>query len=195
MSIVDDAKRAVEDGDYGRALGRIEAAIRSDVFEPELLLLRAQCHEHLGNRAQAAVDYAHRAELLGGHPDAILPVAIQLAHLGRHDEELELYDKILAVAPDHFDALYLKGLRLVKMHRHTEALPAIDRAVELRPDDGNSHYTKACAHALLGQTLEAISSIRNAIAVEPYLRASIAHDEDFAAIADSAEFREAVRSD
>jgi superkiller protein 3 len=192
MSIVDDARQAVKAGEYAQGLQLIEAAVRADVLDPQLLLLRAQCHEHLGNRSQAAVDYAHVAELLGGHPDALLPVAIQLAHLGRHEEELALYDKILARDPDHFDALYLKGLRLVKMNRHAESIAAIDRAIALRPNDGNSHYTKACAHALLGQSAEAVSSIEKAIAVAPYLRSSIADDEDFASIANTPEFRRAV---
>jgi tetratricopeptide (TPR) repeat protein len=191
-AILDQIQSAVDAHDYKRALALIAQAVGDDVLDPKLLLLRAQSYEHLGDRTRAAVDYANLANLLGGAPDALVPVAIQLAHLGRHADELALYDRILAADPEHFDGLYLKALRLVKMGRHRECLACIDRALLVRPDDGNSHYTKACAHALLGEADAAIASVQRALAVAPELRFSIATDEDFDSIASDPRFVAAV---
>lgn len=190
---IEQIQRAIRAEDYKQALALIDRAVDDNILDPQLLLLRAQCYEHLGNRARAAIDYANLAELLGDAPDALIPVAIQLAHLGRHEDELSIYDKILTADPGHFDGLYLKALRLVKMGCYRECLHFIDRAIAVQPTDGNSHYTKACAHSLLGEREQAIASVRRAIEVAPELRSQIAFDDDFRSIADDPRFVEATQ--
>jgi tetratricopeptide (TPR) repeat protein len=54
-----------------------------------------------------------------------------LSKLGRYEEAISYYDKVLAIKPDNVDALNNKGNALNSLNRYEEAISYFDKALAL----------------------------------------------------------------
>src|SRR6059036_2419557 len=65
--------------------------------------------------------------------------ARELQQQGRLEAADQLYQRILAVAPDYPDAWHFRGLVVFKLGRLDEAETLIRRAIDLAPDYADAH--------------------------------------------------------
>jgi tetratricopeptide (TPR) repeat protein len=57
-----------------------------------------------------------------------------LSNLGRREEAISYYDKVLAIEPGNMDALNNKGNALDNLGRYEEAIKYYDKAIEINPN-------------------------------------------------------------
>ena len=88
------------------------------------------------------------------------------------------------------------ALRLATAHhapgRYGEGVALLASAHERFGDDPMLLYDLACFESLDGRTEDALAHVRRAVELDPGVRAALAVDSDFAALADNAEFRALV---
>ena len=57
-----------------------------------------------------------------------------MSNLGRYEDAINYFDKVLKIDPHHIDSLYFKGLTLSDLGRDDEAIEYFDRLLVLKPD-------------------------------------------------------------
>src|SRR5471032_942415 len=87
--------------------------------------------------------------------------------LGRPDDALRSYRRVLELAPDDAMAMTNCGNLLREMRRHGEALTMFERALQLEPDYLDAHYNNGNALQFLGRTDAALRSYERALAIDP----------------------------
>jgi tetratricopeptide (TPR) repeat protein len=92
-----------------------------------------------------------------------------LSVLGKHDEALACFDKILEANPNHYMAWGNKGLVYHALGRHEEALACIEKVIEIKPGDGAAWSKKGLFLWGLGRKEEAKRSVEKAIEIDPRL--------------------------
>ena len=84
--------------------------------------------------------------------------ADHLDRLGRYNEAVDYYDRVLKVNPVDFDAWFNKGLTLEQMSQSEKALNCHNKILESNPKDVGALYRKACCEDKLNRKREAINS-------------------------------------
>jgi tetratricopeptide (TPR) repeat protein len=90
-----------------------------------------------------------------------------LDQLGRYEEAVECFDKVLEINPKDAEALNNKGSSLIKMNRYEEAVECFDEALTIDPHNFVTHYNKGIALGKLGRYEEAIRSYDETIKIVP----------------------------
>jgi tetratricopeptide (TPR) repeat protein len=100
-------------------------------------------------------------------PDAVSEIsrAIALHQQGRFDEAAQLYDVILAAAPDRPDALNLLGLARYQQGRNADALRLIGAALARADKSADIINNFALVLAALGRQEEALAHFEKALAI------------------------------
>ncbi|MFQ6050093.1 MAG: MBL fold metallo-hydrolase [Candidatus Hydrothermarchaeota archaeon] len=78
-----------------------------------------------------------------------------LTEIGRNEEAIECFDKILEIRKDE-GAFYSKGMALIKLKRHEEALESFDEALKINPSFEEANVGKGIALMELGREEEAM---------------------------------------
>jgi len=94
-------------------------------------------------------------------------ISIYLHELGRLDQAVENYDRVIEIKPEYEKAHNNKGLALKDLGRTGEALECYNRALELRPDYAEAHNNKGLALKDLGRTDEAMNCYNRALEIKP----------------------------
>ena len=58
-----------------------------------------------------------------------LIAGLSLSDLGKHDEAIASYDKVLEIKPDDHEAWYSRGNSLRTLGKHDEAIASYDKAI------------------------------------------------------------------
>ena len=108
---------------------------------------------------------------------AIYYKGIALGELGKNEEAIQQYDKVIAIDPNYLNALNNKAFALSELGKNEEALSIISPVVEINPN--NEDYLSTIAFILynLGRYEEAKSYYSDAIAVNPDLIESLSNKE------------------
>jgi putative nucleotidyltransferase with HDIG domain len=141
------AERAVRE----RARSEAEAAGKA----MEAVKLEKKETEHVaGEGAGIAIEMVEKAE---GSGDAAtwMERGIALSRLGRNEEALAAFVKVIELDPENAVAWRKKGTSLGRLGRDEEALAASVRALELDPTDVAAWSNKAFALSQLGRSKEA----------------------------------------
>lgn len=96
--------------------------------------------------------------------------AANVSKLGRYEEAIKYYDKVLEIDPHHIDSLYFKGLALSDLGRYEEAL---------NPESLRALISKGNALSKLGLYEDAVAYHDKALAVDPNA-IGIVHNKAFA---------------
>ena len=93
-----------------------------------------------------------------------------LNNLGRYEEAIICYDKLLEINPN--DALVAliwnkKCLALNDLKRYEEAIECFDRVLEIKPKDVNAWHNKGIVFINLKRNEEAIKCFDNALEIDP----------------------------
>ncbi|MDV6028653.1 MAG: tetratricopeptide repeat protein [Phycisphaera sp. RhM] len=110
--------------------------------------------------------------------------------LGRHEEAVEVYGKVIEMQPNNEVARIDRALSLVRLGRTQEALADTKIAME-DPNSARTLYQAACVHALIGKAFNqrrAVTLLAKAVA-QGYEPDNIGDDPDLASIRDHEEFR------
>jgi len=96
-----------------------------------------------------------------------MALAVELQKQDRLEAAAELYQRILAVAPDYPDAWHFRGLVVFKLGRLDEAETLIRRAIDLAPDYADAHNNLGNVLQHQKRYEEAIGFHARAIALRP----------------------------
>lgn len=92
---------------------------------------------------------------------------VALAKLGKYEEAIECYDKVIELNPNYAPAWYNKGVALAKLGRYEEAIECYKKAVELNPDYVDAWFNMGVAYAKLGKYEEAIKCYDKVLELNP----------------------------
>ncbi|HET7085256.1 MAG TPA: tetratricopeptide repeat protein [Rhizomicrobium sp.] len=107
-------------------------AARSDYFEALNMLGALRLRQGRHSEALALIEAALRIDRRC--VPVILNYADILSALGRWDEALQSYDRLLVLAPDNAQALNHRGIALRRLGRPADAVRSFDRALRAQPD-------------------------------------------------------------
>lgn len=89
-----------------------------------------------------------------------------LTELGKYDDALTYFDKIISIDPDDIRACNMKGVSLAKLGKYDDAITYFDKIISIDPNDENGWYGKCKTLAQLGKYDDAIKCFDKATAME-----------------------------
>ncbi len=130
--------------------------------------------------------------------DAYFQQGERLHAAGRLTEAAQVYQQILAVAPDHADSLHMLGVLALQRGQPAAALDWLDRAIGLKPLVSSYHMHRAHALLALNHPAEAIAACKIALRTksqnaEAYQVLGHAHTDAMQPAEALRAYREAVR--
>lgn len=103
---------------------------------------------------------------------AIRELAVQAGDLGKHDEAIELWQRLVALKPDMPVAYVNMGTAYLKLGKYEDALLSARKAVELAPHMKEALNNYALCQLYLGNARQAIPALEKLMEQEPeYLSA------------------------
>src|SRR5262249_26984094 len=87
--------------------------------------------------------------------------------LGRYDEAIAAYDRVLGIAPEHADALNNRGNTLFALKRFDEAIASLRAALTAKPGDADVLFNLGRALQEIDRHDTALAAFDAAIAVRP----------------------------
>jgi tetratricopeptide (TPR) repeat protein len=118
--------------------------------------------------------------------------AVQEQRIGNVAVALEIYDLIVARAPNSPEVHNNRGALLQLLKRHAEALESYEKAVALKPDYANAHFNRAVILKFLNRFDESLAGYDQAIALNP--GHAEAHNNRGALLQDMRRYDEALQS-
>jgi O-antigen biosynthesis protein len=102
-----------------------------------------------------------RAKLRQNETDArfLTELAVQAGGLGRDEESLDLWRKVVRLDPDNAFALFNIGGMLIKLGRYEESLEPLKRARELNPESSGVLYNLSIAEFFSGNYEQTITNL------------------------------------
>jgi len=83
-------------------------------------------------------------------PESLYQEAINLINLGKYQEAIDLFDKILQIVPEHENSLNNKGAVLLKLEKYEEAIELYNRILEIDPDNVSAIGNRRIAFEAIG---------------------------------------------
>ncbi len=77
--------------------------------------------------------------------------------VGKYNEAIGCFNKVLDEIPNHVDTLYKKSIALSRLNRHNEALDGYDKVLKIKPKHIGALYHKGIELSIKGKHSEAIS--------------------------------------
>jgi len=126
------------------ARAALDRAVELAPDAPEVWLARGEYHYlvHLDyDQAQTALETAEAG--IPENPQVLEVMGFLYRRLGRWDEALERFHRILRLYPDDIRAAHFLGQTYHLAHRYREAAPYIDLTIALAPDEHSGYRHKA----------------------------------------------------
>jgi tetratricopeptide (TPR) repeat protein len=139
-------------GDGAGAWADVEGGLRIHPDDPRLLELRGRWKVEAGSASSGLADL-DRALFFGAGGSARSARALALMALGRPEDALDDWSRVLADDPDDADAYLGRARALLRLHLWDQALADLEKAAE-RADDGTpllGRVTLTYAACLLGR--------------------------------------------
>ncbi len=162
-----------------------------------------------GSLAERLVSSLEAGQAAGGDSRGQQSAAIVVERVGAAAESREGLDRVCELrVEDHPEPIAelrrLLGIQLVwealrratAFHapgRYAEGVVVLSEALAARGEDAVLLYDLACFESLAGNTESALAHARRSLELDPGLRAGMALDSDFAALADDPQFQVLVR--
>ena len=99
--------------------------------------------------------------------DTLFNKAVSLGELGKYEEAIIYWDKVLETHPEDTDALYNKAYELYNLGRNEEAIIYYDKVLEINPNDTRALNNKGTILWDLGKYEEAISYYERVLEIQP----------------------------
>lgn len=107
---------------------------------------------------------------LADNPDdlaAVCELAVQAGELGRFDDGIELWDRVLVKHPDYVEALFNKGYCLMGLQRYSEALSVASRTLGLAPNHKEAAFNYGTCELYVGDPQRGLNTIEPIAARHP----------------------------
>jgi predicted TPR repeat methyltransferase len=103
----------------------------------------------------------------GNSADPLRHRGVALHHLGRYDEALACYDRVIAMEPANARAWYHRAGALDALERWDDALRAIDKVIAIEPANGDAWLRRGQILQWLHRFDSALTSYRQSTALDP----------------------------
>lgn len=121
-----------------------------------------------GSLAEAVTHYQKAFQIRPFYRlDAYYQLGLALMEIGRDQEAIDQFTRLLMVAPQHFEAHVNLGVLLARQGRAEESLVHYIAAVRLRPESPEALNNVGASLADLGRFAEAIPYYRDALRISP----------------------------
>ncbi|MBI2148555.1 tetratricopeptide repeat protein [Candidatus Woesearchaeota archaeon] len=144
----------------------------------------------LGDLEDAVIEYRRDKRTINNE-EAQHQLGDSLERLGRHDEAVEVYKRIIKINPSSSTAYFNLCYTLVILNRYEEALIALDKVLEIDEENAKAHANRGYVLWNLGKEREAYIEHKNAVDLKgvknkwAYKRAN--------ALASKGNYKEAIR--
>ena len=119
------------------------------------------------NRPQQALETLDAIGDPGTNADPWRHRGVALHELGRYDEALECYDRVIALEPSNARAWYHRAGALDALERWDDALPAIDRVIALEPANAEAWLRRGQILQCLHRFDSALVAYRQSVTLDP----------------------------
>jgi len=161
------ARRAHDQGDFGKAESLYAAVLDDDPRYVDALHLRGMLKYQLG-QTDAALAFIRAAVHIDHHRvDALCDLGLVLYAAGRTSEALASYDAAHELKPDDPTALNGRGVALLQLGRCAEALLSFERATALDPTNVDVLGNRGNTLLKLNRPDEAIASYDAGLQIAP----------------------------
>jgi len=99
--------------------------------------------------------------------DTLFNKAVSLGELGKYEEAIIYWDKVLETHPEDTDALYNKAVELYNLGRNEEAIIYYDKVLEINPNYTAALYNNGVILSDLSRYEEAISYYERVLEINP----------------------------
>jgi Flp pilus assembly protein TadD len=160
----DEARRRLAGGDAAGALDLLARAVQEDPGNADYLSLYGQALLKAGDRDGALARLAEAGRIA---PQYALEYARTLDQLGRNQEAIAEYERLLATNPDNGTVQEDLGKLLYRTQDYARAAPLLEGAVRARPLDPALRQQLAYALDKAGRSAEAMEAYRQVLATAP----------------------------
>jgi tetratricopeptide (TPR) repeat protein len=94
-------------------------------------------------------------------------LAFQEQSVGNLQAAADIYELVLARAPESAEVHNNRGALLQQMHRYDEALACYAKAIKLKPGYANAHYNEGTVLKRMNRYRDALASFDKALALKP----------------------------
>lgn len=175
--------KALALGEIGREREAIEMFKRCSTIDSNAAVWYriAFLEDNINDNEAALADYDIVISLEPDYAYAHLGRADMLERLGRHDEAIEAYQRVVELEPgptDNACAMYA----LLALGRKDEAVDFMQRMLTAYPDDAGTYYDAACFYSRLGQLEQSLQYLATALEKGYRRIAHIMRDDDLEAV-------------
>jgi tetratricopeptide (TPR) repeat protein len=122
----------------------------------------------LGDESKAWDVYQAIPEVSRNHPaESFFHQGSALSDLGKKQEAIECFDKVISLNPKDADAYLNKGAALYSLGEDKEAIACYDIGISLDPNNASAYLNKGLALYGLGKKREAIECFDKVISLDP----------------------------
>ncbi|HUH04260.1 MAG TPA: tetratricopeptide repeat protein, partial [Kofleriaceae bacterium] len=132
--LVQEARLALDRGDYPRAGALLDRALAADPRQIHVYVLRASVHG-VGQQYQRAVSVMRKARALApDNLDVLTALGVHLVFAREYAEGVPLLEGVVARAPARYDAQAVLGLHYVRTRQWRRAIVALQAYLMARPE-------------------------------------------------------------
>jgi CHAT domain-containing protein/Flp pilus assembly protein TadD len=124
--------------------------------------------------------------------EALLDRGNKLFRLGRYEEAIASFNRLIVIKPDCGEAWFNRGVALEKLDRYDDASTSYEGVIEIKPDFHGTWYNRGIALGNLGIYEESIASFEQAIELKPNFHE--AWSNKGAALVDLCRYEESITS-
>jgi len=145
--LIEEAKRAVENGRYDEAEKKFLEVLRQDEKNIYILGNLAVVQIELKRLADAEKTVAQALQVEPRDPASLFTMGLLKFRQGKYDEALDALSLSATLIPDEPRTQYFLGKTLIEKGNRTAAEAALRKAVHLRPGWGEAHFSLAMVYA------------------------------------------------
>jgi len=152
----------INTGNYNKAVGEFERAVKSDPESEDALLGFARAYTKLGNLAAAESTYKQAIALRPNYWRGYSWLGVFYFAQARYSDAAEMFRKVTELAPDNYLGYSNLGGAYVLLGRYADAINASQRSIALRPSSeayANLGYTYFLMHRF-GDAVTALEALK-----------------------------------
>ena len=150
-----DAVRAYNAGDMGRAERLFQLAVAHEPKQPEAYRILGSLQAARGAYGQASESLSAVVTQPQARAEDFLNLGFVLRKVGRTAEAITCFDRAIELRPDYEKAFVMRGSALQAMNRLEEALTNYQALLQVKPDAPHAHFNIGSVLYELGRLEEA----------------------------------------
>ena len=166
-SLQERAEVRLRKGQYDRAIGDLDEAIRLGVGNADVFYDRADAWIGHGNLASALCDMNEGIRLDPRNAAAYTTRGFIHSESRKLDLALADFNRAIEIDPRHAEAFHHRGVYRIDRDQYDEALADLNEAIRLDPRSAASFLNRGYVHAVRHELDEALADYGEAIRLDP----------------------------